>query len=140
MIVGGFICKVGNVSLIEIFCIMLFYGVGNISIDVMVRGEVGLLKNVFVYELNLLLLILLFSILEGCVSGGEELVIKGIGFGVLKLFIDIGFNFCEVRFYSDLLIKCIMFVNLLGLYDVLFFVDGKGYVVFVDLVSSIRFF
>ena len=136
--VGGSICKVGNVSLTEIFCITSPHGAGNTSIDVMVRGEVGSLKNAFVYESNLSPSISSLSISEGRVSGGEELVIKGTGFGVSKPSIDIGSNLCEVRLHSDSLIKCTTPANPPGLYDVLLFVDGKGYAVLADSASSTR--
>lgn len=47
--------------------------------------------------------------------------------------VKIGFYLCKVILYFDVFIKCIIFVNVFGIYDVLVCVDGIGCVVEVGL-------
>lgn len=75
VIIGGFVCSIFSVNLIEIFCVMIFYDVSNVSIIVVIDGKIGILLNVFWYDLGVIFLILLMSIVEGGVSGGVEIFI-----------------------------------------------------------------
>lgn len=83
VIIGDFICEIVNIIMIEILCFMIFYDISNVSVKVVVRGEVVLMLNLFWYDFGKIFVVLLLSILEGSVSGGEQLMIYGIGFGFI---------------------------------------------------------
>ena len=127
--IGGSLCDVLNSSLTEISCVTSSHGPGNANVDVTVGSEVGTLLNGFAYDSSLTPVVSSLSISEGSVSGGEELVIQGNGFGSSKTTIKIGPYPCRVTLHYDVLIKCITPANSPGIYAVLIYVDGKGYAV-----------
>ena len=127
--IDGSICNVYNSSVTEIWCVTSSHGSANASVDVTVGSEVGSLINAFVYDTGLTPVVSSVSISEGSVNGGQELMINGSGFGVSQANIKIGPNPCVVTLHSDLLIKCVTPANAPGIYDVLVYVEGKGYAV-----------
>lgn len=127
--IGGSICNVLNSSLTEISCVTSSHASSSANVDVTVGGEVGSLSNAFVYDSGLTPSVSSLSISEGSVSGGEELVIQGSGFGVSQVTITIGPNPCTVTLHYGVLIKCTTPASAPGIYDVLVYVDGKGYAV-----------
>ena len=133
--IGGSICNVFNSTVTEIWCVTSSHGSANASVNVTVGSEVGSLVNAFVYDSGLTPVVSSLSITEGSVSGGQQLVIQGSGFRVSQANIKIGPNPCVVILHSNLLIKCITPANSPGIYDVLVYVEGKGYAVYALLGS-----
>ena len=134
--IGGSICDVINSSLTELSCVTSSHAPSNASVDVMVGSEVGSLSNAFVYDAVMTPSVSSLSIPEGSVSGGEQLVIQGSGFGLLNATVKIGPNPCKVTLHYDVLIKCTTPANAPGIYDVLVYIDGKGYAVDARLGSK----
>lgn len=127
--IGGSICNLINSSVIEISCITSSHGAANTTVEVTVGPEVGSLLDAFVYDPALTPVVSSLSFSEGSVNGGEELVIQGSGFGLSQANIKIGPNLCKVTLQYDQIVKCIIPANAPGVYDVFFYVGGKGYAV-----------
>lgn len=133
--IGGSVCSVLNISLTEISCVTSSHSLSNASVNVVIGSEVGSMLNAFWYDSGMTPLVSSLSSSEGSVSGGEELMIQGTGFGVQQGTIKIGPRPCIVTLYSDVFIKCTTPANAPGIYDVLVCVNGKGCAVDAGLRS-----
>lgn len=134
--IGGSICNILNMNLTAISCVTTPHDQSNASINVAIGGEVGSMLSAFWYDSGMTPVISSMSSSEGSVTGGEEIMIQGTGFGVQQGTIKIGPRPCEVTLYSDVLIKCTTPANAAGIYDVLICVDGKGCAVDTTLGSK----
>ena len=133
--IGGSICDILNISMTKISCVTSSHGTSNASVNVAVGGEVGSLLNAFWYDAGMTPVVSSMSTSEGSVSGGDQLMIQGTGFGVQQGTVKIGPNPCKVTLYSDVVIKCTTPANAPGIYDVLVCVGGKGCAVDAGLRS-----
>ena len=124
--IGDSICEIVNTTMTEISCFTTSHDPSNASVNVTVGGEVGSMLNSFWYDSGKTPVVSSLSTSEGSVSGGEQLMIHGTGFGSLQGTVKIGPHLCKVTLYSDVLIKCTTPANAPGIYDVLVCVDGIG--------------
>lgn len=133
--IGSSICDILNISMKQISCVTSPHGVSNASVNVVVGCEIGTTLIAFWYDSGMTPLVSSLSTLEGSVSGGDQLMIQGTGFGFQKGTVKIGPNPCKVTLYSDVLIKCTTPASAPGIYDVLVCVGGKGCAVDAGLRS-----
>lgn len=124
--IGDSICEIVNITMTEISCFTTSHDTSNVSVKVSVRGEVGSMLNSFWYDSGKTPVVSSLSTSEGSVSGGEQLMIHGTGFGSTQETVKIGPHLCKVTLYSDVLIKCTTPANAPGIYDVLVCIDGIG--------------
>ena len=124
--IGGSVCDIVNITMTEVSCVTTSHGTSNASVNVAVGNGVGSLLNAFWYDPGITPVVSSLSTLEGSVSGGEQLIIHGIGFGSQQGTVKIGPHLCKVTLYSDVLIRCTSPPNAPGIYDVLVCVDGIG--------------
>ena len=133
--IGDSICDIVNVTMTEITCVTTSHDTSNASVNVAVGSEVGSMLNAFWYNSVMTPVVSSLSTSEGSVSGGEQLMVHGTGFGSHQGTVKIGPYPCKVTMYSDLLIKCTTPANAPGIYDVLVCVDGIGCAVEAGLRS-----
>jgi len=133
--IGDSICDIVNVTMTEISCVTTSHDTSNASVNVAVAGEVGSMLNAFWYNSEMTPVVSSLSTSEGSVSGGEQLMVHGTGFGSHQGTVNIGPQPCKVTMYSDVLIKCTTPANAPGIYDVLVCVDGIGCAVEAGLRS-----
>ena len=133
--IGDSICDIVNITMTEISCVTTSHDASNASVNVAVGSGVGSMLNAFWYDSGMTPIVSSLSTSEGSVSGGEQLMIHGTGFGSQQGTVKIGPHLCKVTLYSDVLIKCTTPANAPGIYDVLVCVDGIGCAVEVGLRS-----
>lgn len=133
--IGDSVCDIVNVSMTEISCVTSSHDTSNASVNVAVDSEVGSMLNAFWYDSGMTPVVSSLSTSEGSVSGGEQMMIYGTGFGSQQGTVKIGPHLCKVSLYSDVLIKCTTPANAPGMYDVLVCVDGIGCAVEAGLRS-----
>lgn len=133
--IGDSICDIVNVTMTEISCVTTSHDTSNASVNVAVGSEVGSMLNAFWYDSGMTPIVSSLSTSEGSVSGGEQLMIHGTGFGSQQGTVKIGPHPCKVTLYSDVLIKCTTPASAPGMYDVLVCVEGIGCAVEAGLRS-----
>ena len=133
--IGDSICDIFNITTTEISCVTTSHDTGNASVNVAVGGVVGSMLNAFWYDSGMTPVVSSLSTSEGSVSGDEQLMIQGTGFGPQQGTVKIGPHLCKVTLYSDVLIKCTTPANAPGTYHLLVCLDGIGCAVEAGLRS-----